>query len=164
MPEHPDDDPRTPSDGDVEDALTSLGLTNRPTADELALIAELAEMDRADREAGLLEVWDWGLEVVEAAWVEAVVTDDELVSGLARGVHEADLMLLASIDPRNLSANLARVAYLRALDRVAARVASMRHAAVVAMVGERSSEAYLPEVALEHELSVALRTSRSAAG
>ena len=67
MPEHPDDDPRTPSDGDVEDALTSLGLTNRPTADEIAFITELAEMDRADREAGLLEDWDWGLEVAEAA-------------------------------------------------------------------------------------------------
>jgi len=57
-----------------------------------------------------------------------------------------------------------RVDYLRALDRIAARVASMRHAAVVALVGERSSEAYLPEVALEHEISVARRTSRYAAG
>ena len=102
MPEHPDDDPRTPSDGDVEDALTWLGLTNRPTADELALIAELAEVDRAYREAGLLEDWDWGIEVAEAAWVEAVVTDDELVAGLARGVHEADLLLLASIDEEPL--------------------------------------------------------------
>ena len=67
MPELPDDDPRTPSDGDVEDALSWLGRTNRPTADELALVAERAEVDRADREAGLLEDWDWGLEVAEAA-------------------------------------------------------------------------------------------------
>jgi len=164
MPTHPDDDPRTPSDGDAEDALTWLGLTNRPTAGEIALITELAEIDRADREAGLLEDWDWGIEVAQEAWDEAVVTDDELVAGLARGVHEADLLLLASIDPRNLSENLVRVDYLRALDRISARVASMRHAAVVAMVGQRSSEAYLPEVALEHEISVARRTSRYAAG
>ena len=61
VPEHPDHDPRTPSDGDVEGALTWLGLTNRPTADELALIAELAELDHADREAVLLEDWDWGI-------------------------------------------------------------------------------------------------------
>jgi hypothetical protein len=40
----------------------------------------------------------------------------------------------------------------------------MRHAAVVAMVGETSSEAHLPEVALEHEISVARRTSRYATG
>ena len=164
MQEHPDHDPRTPTDGDVEDALTWLGLTNRPTADELAVVAELAELDHADREAGLLEDWDWGIEIAEAAWDEAVVSDDELVAGLARGVHEADLMLLASIDPRDLSENLVRVDYLRALDRIAARVASMRHATVVAMVGPTSSEAYLPEVALEHEISAARRTSRYAAG
>ena len=40
----------------------------------------------------------------------------------------------------------------------------MRHAAVVAMVGERPSEAYLPEVAAEHEISVSRRTLRYAAG
>jgi hypothetical protein len=93
-----------------------------------------------------------------------VTDDDVLAMSLTRGVDAADLMLLESIDPRNLSENLVRVDYLCALDRVAARVASMRHAAVVAMVGERSSEAYLPEVALEQELSVARRTSRYAAG
>jgi len=74
MPEHPDHDPRTPSDasfdGDVEDALT-LGLTNRPTADERAVVAELAELDRADRGAGLLGDGDWGIEVAEAAWTRA---------------------------------------------------------------------------------------------
>jgi len=133
MREQPDHDPRTPSDGAVAGALNWLGLPDRPTADELALVAELTDMDRADREAGLLE--DWDRDVAEMAWSESVVTDDELVTGLARGVHEADLMLLASIDPRNLSENLVRVEYLRALDRVAARVASMRHVAVVAMVG-----------------------------
>jgi len=163
MPERPDDDPRTSSDGDVGDALSWLGLTNRPTAGELALVAELAELDRADREAGQLEEWD--RDVAEAAWEQAAVTDEEFLAvALGRGVDAADLMLLESIDPRNLSENLARVDYLRALDRVAARVASLRYAAVAAVAGERSSQAYLPEVALEHELSVARRTSRYAAG
>jgi len=132
-----------------------------PSDDDVALVSELAELDRADREAGLLDDLDTA---GPAPWDEAVVSDDELVASLGRTVHEADLMLLASIDPRDLSENLVRVDYLRALDRIAARVASMRHAAVVALVGERSSEAYLPEVALEHEISVARRTSRYAAG
>ena len=84
MSEHPDHDPRTPSDGDVEDALSWLGLSNRPTADELALIAELAELDRADREAGLLE--DWDHDIAEAAWAEAMVTDDDVLAmSLTRG-------------------------------------------------------------------------------
>ena len=128
---------------------------------EKGFAASLVELDRADRGAGRLDDLDTA---GPAPWDEAVVSDDELVASLGRTVHEADLMLLASIDPRDLSENLVRVDYLRALDRIAARVASMRHAAVVALVGERSSEAYLPEVALEHEISVARRTSRYAAG
>ena len=156
MPERHDLDPRTSSDG-----LDDAGLPFWTTAEEIALVADLAELDRLDREAGRLDDLDTA---GPAPWDEAVVSDDELVASLGRTVHEADLMLLASIDPRDLSENLVRVDYLRALDRIAARVASMRHAAVVALVGERSSEAYLPEVALEHEISVARRTSRYAAG
>ena len=45
--------------------------------------------------------------------------------------------------------------YLRALDRVAGLVSAKRQDVIVAMVGESSSEAYLPEVHLEQELSVA---------
>ena len=160
MPEHPGSDPRTPSDGDGGD-LGWDGLPIRATAEEKAFAASLAELDRADREAGLLDDADFP---ESAPWDEPVLSDDELVASLGRSVHEADLMLLASIDPRDLAENLVRVDYLRALDRIAARVASLRHDAVVAMVGERSSEAYLPEVALEHEISVARRTSRYAAG
>ena len=142
MPEHPDADPRTPSDGDDGD-LGWDGLPIRATAEERAFAASLAELDRADREAGRLDDAD----VADPApWDEAVLSDDELVTALGRGVHGADLMLLESIDPRDLSENVVRVDYLRALDRISARIASMRHAAVVAMVGERSTEAYLPEV------------------
>jgi hypothetical protein len=63
-----------------------------------------------------------------------------------------------------LSENLNRVDYLRALDRVEGFVAAKRQDVLVAMVGSVSSEAYLPEVHLEHEISVARRTSRYAAG
>jgi hypothetical protein len=146
---------------EAEPAFEEVVLRASDAEAEKAFAASLVELDRADREAGLLEDLD---SAGPAPWDEAVVSDDELVASLGRSVHEADLMLLASIDPRDLSENLVRVDYLRALDRIAARVASMRHAAVVAMVGETSSEAYLPEVALEHEISVARRTSRYAAG
>ena len=48
MPEHPDVDPRTPSDG----GLGWDGLPIWATAEEKAFAASLAELDRADREAG----------------------------------------------------------------------------------------------------------------
>ena len=157
MPERPDSDPRTPSDGD----LGWDGLPIWATAEERGFAASLVELDRADREAGLLDDLDTA---GPAPWDEAVVSDDELVASLGRTVHEADLMLLASIDPRDLSENLVRVDYLRALDGIAARVASLRHAAV-RRDGRRDLERGLPpEVALEHEISVARRTSRYAAG
>jgi hypothetical protein len=105
MLEHPDVDPRTTSEGDDG----GLGWDGRPiwaTAAEKAFAASLAELDRADREAGLLDDFDTA---GPAPWDEAVVSDDELVTSLGRSVHEADLMLLASIDPRDLSENLVRV-------------------------------------------------------
>jgi hypothetical protein len=79
-------------------------------------------------------------------------------------VHETDLALLASIDPRTLSEDLVRVRYLQALDRVAARLAALRHHAVLALVGPTSTEAHLSEIHLEHEIALARRTSRYAAG
>ena len=90
--------------------------------------------------------------------------DEDLVEGLAgRPVHEADLMLLASIDPGSLSAH-GKVLYLQATDRVTARVVSLRHRTVVAMAGSSSTQAHLSEVAVENEISFARRTSRYSAG
>jgi hypothetical protein len=99
-----------------------------------------------------------------APWDDVVPGDDDLVAALTGPAHEADLLLLASIDPRSLGDNLVRVRYLQALDRVAALVAARRADTVVAMVGERSGGAYLPEVHLEQEIAVARRTSRYSAG
>jgi len=126
--------------------------------EELALVAEL---DLQDREAG-----DWyDADFDEPPFSEvAPLSDDELVAALQGPAHAANLQLLDSIDPRSLSENLNRVDYLRALDRVAGLVASKRQDVIVAMAGESSSQAYLSEVHLEHELSVASRSSRYAAG
>jgi hypothetical protein len=97
-------------------------------------------------------------------WDDVVMCHDDLVAALAAGVSAADLALLDSIDPRGLSEDLNRVDYLKACDRFDALLAAKRQDAIVATVGAVSSEAYLPEVHLEHELSTARRTSRYAAG
>jgi hypothetical protein len=131
------------------------------TAEDVAYAAALAELDRADRESG--GCYDADLEAAPA-WDGVEPCVDDLVASLAGAVSASDLLLLDSIDPRSLAEDLNRVDYLRALDRVEALVAAKRNDVIVAMVGETSSEAYLPEVHLEHELSVARRTSRYTAG
>jgi Domain of unknown function (DUF222) len=105
--------------------------------------------------------------VDDAAWDAALAEladDDALISALHGPAHAADLMLVASIDPASLTSQHARLDYLRACDRISAKVAAHRGGVVVALVGERSSEAYLPEVHAEHELALAERTSKYAAG
>jgi hypothetical protein len=121
----------------------------------------LAELDHADRED--TSFYDADLDA-PPAWEVDVLADDEVVASLSGQVGAADLLLLDSIDPRSLSENLNRMVYLRALDRVEGFVAAKRHEVIVAMVGARSCEAYLPEVHLEHEIAMARRTSRYAAG
>lgn len=107
---------------------------------------------------------DWCAEWEHASSSLPATTDGELLSGLTRPAHEADLQLLASIDPSRLTDPSDRVAYLQAVERVAALVAAMRADAVVAFAGARPSGAYLSEVHVEHELSVAARVSRYSAG
>ena len=137
------------------------GVDGYATAEDVAYAAELAELDRQDREAGL--GYDPDLDA-PPSWDEAVVSDDDLVADLAARVTAMDLALLDSIDPRSLSEDLNRVDYLRACDRFDALLAAKRQDAIVATVGATSSEAYLTEVHLEQELSTARRTSRYAAG
>jgi hypothetical protein len=92
------------------------------------------------------------------------LSPDTWVEALAGPAHEADLLLLASIDPRTLVEPLTKLAYVQALDRISSLVASLRCDALVAVAGERSSGVYLSEVHVEHEVAVARRTSRYAAG
>jgi len=107
---------------------------------------------------------DWEPDLDEApARSVAAVSDDQLVLGLSAPVEASDLVLLASIDPATLTSHRAKLAYVRAADRVAAYTASLRHRAEVAVVGECAGPEFLPEVHKAHELSVARRTSRHAA-
>ena len=137
------------------------GVTGYATAQDVAYAAELAELDRQDRESGV--GFDPEVEALPA-WDDVVLHDEDLVAGLAVRVTAGDLALLDSIDPRALSQDLNRVDYLKALDRFDALLAAKRADALVATVGATSSEAYLSEVHLEHEISTARRTSRYAAG
>lgn len=157
MFEHPDLGLRIPS----ARAVVCEGVPLYATAEDVAFAAELAALDLRDRESRCC--YDVELDEPQACEI-AAPSDDELVSALAGRVDAADLMLLESIDPRSLSENVNRVEYLRAVDRLSAHLASKRHDVIVSMVGESSSEAYLPEVHLEHEISVARRTSRYSAG
>ena len=157
MQELPDPMPRTPSDG----VVWGSELPVYATAEERVFAAELAELDRQDRES---QGW-YDADLDEPPFSEvAPLSDDEVVAALAGQVHPADLLLLESIDPRSLSENLVRVDYLRALDRVEAFTASLRHKAIVSMAGATSTGSYLDEVHVEHELAVARHTSRYAAG
>ncbi|MDA8435542.1 MAG: DUF222 domain-containing protein, partial [Actinomycetales bacterium] len=149
------------------------------TAEEVAYAAELAALDRADH-AALRAEWaaagydlpdldaaGFDVPVDDAAWDEALAEladDDALVGALQGPAHAADLMLVESIDPRSLTSKHAQVDYLQACDRIAAKVSAHRSDAVVALAGERSSAAYLTEIHAEHELALAERTSKYAAG
>ena len=77
MPEFPDHDPRTPSEGAPDGDVDWFGFPLRPSPEELALIAELTELDRVDREAGRLDYLDFDA----PPWGEAVVTDVYMQQG-----------------------------------------------------------------------------------
>jgi hypothetical protein len=136
------------------DAFWTVTDEQRALARELAL-ADLAE----DLESAAADGWDPAM-----VWERDLETPDDLVVGLSGPAHEMDLALLASVSPAELETDAARIAYLQGLDRVASRVAAMRAHAVVALAGPVASGDYLLETSLEHEVAVARRTSRYAAG
>lgn len=91
--------------------------------------------------------------------------DDDLVADLATQPGDGlSLLWLESIDPASLSSPIDRVNYLKSLDRVTARTAALQARALAAVAGATSSASYLTETHLEHEVAVARRTSRFAAG
>ena len=157
MSELPDRTERPSSDG-VE---WRSELSPFATAEEAAFAAELAELDRQDREEQ--SSYDADLDA-PPPWEDSAPSDDDLITALVGAAHPADLMLLDSIDPAALSENLVRLDYLRALDRIDAKSASLRARAIVSMAGATSSQAYLTEVHLEQELASGRRTSHYAAG
>lgn len=101
-------------------------------------------------------------EEASARW--GVLSDAQVIAGLVGPAHPCDVAVLASIDAGALCDPGDRIGFLRAVDRVVGFVAALRADAVVAFAGPASVGAYLPEVHLEQELSVAARVSRYSAG
>ncbi len=93
-----------------------------------------------------------------------LLDDAALVRALRGSPDPFDLPVLASIDPAGLADPRDRLAYARALDRVARYVSALQLGATRAVAGGSSSEEYLTEVHVEHELAVATGTSQYAAG
>ena len=106
----------------------------------------------------------WCAEWEEAAMSLPEITDAELLSRMSRTAHEADLLFLASIDLGRLIEPEDRIAFFKAVERVASLVAALRSDAVVAFAGAVPAGAYLPELHMEQELSIAARMSRYSAG
>lgn len=96
----------------------------------------------------------WGHEVVDA--VDAV----EAVAGLSGPASAFDLELLDLVDPGDLPDDAARLVFAAAVDRVVGLARSLPARALTALAGQSPSGSYLAEVAVEHEVAVARRTSR----
>jgi len=146
-----------------------------PTADEVAVIAELARLFPPDPERPVhwddLPPWDrddislcepevelWGDEVDAAAAILAAAARPEACGA-------GDLALLEGTDPRSLADPLARIAYIKVLDRVEAAVAARRYDAVLSVVPVLVDDAdHVVEGARRLDLAVASRSSIRAAG
>ena len=112
--------------------------------EEIALAASLRALD-AELEAELAAAWG-----DDDATAGLASSDEELLARLSGPVHEADLLLLASIDPVSLRTDGDRLRCLTILDKVAALVASKQSEVLAAIGGATPSGAYLDEVHLEH--------------
>jgi hypothetical protein len=129
-----------------------------PSEQERVYAEAMARLDTAS-----LEPWESDEPPADVADLEPV-TDEELLEHLAGSPCAADLMLLESIDPLGLPSKAAVLDYLRAAERVDAYAASLKARARVALAGAQASQELVREVHVEHELAVATRSSRYAAG
>ena len=80
------------------------------------------------------------------------------------GARAAAPRLVDAVDVASLSSQSERLGYLTSLDRLAAQVAALQYEVLAALAGDTPSGVYLDEVHLEHEIALARRTSRYAAG
>jgi hypothetical protein len=133
-------------------AALCAGTEHEGTAQEQAYVAALKESgDFGDLSRGGADCGDDCLDL------GAVVCH---LDGPAR---TGDLLLLADQPPADEPTSR-RVARLQHLDRVAALVSALRNDELVGLAGEESSGQLLAEMHVEHEVSLARRTSRYSAG
>lgn len=149
-----------------------------PTADEIALVAELARLfpHDVDRPVYRDDFAPWDRDdlldvsfVVDPQPVEEPtdVAAAEIMAAAERseGCSARDLALLESVDPASLDDPLAGVAYVKVLNRVEAAVAARRYDAVLSLLPVLAHESdYVAEGARQIDLAVACRSSIRAAG
>jgi hypothetical protein len=149
-----------------------------PTADEVALVAELARLFPRDADRPVhrddLPPWDRDDLLDFACVVDPEPADEptdfaasEILAAASRpeGCGASDLALLESVDPASLDDPLARVAYVKVLNRVEAAVAARRYDTVLSLVPVLAHESdYVAEGARQIDLAVACRSSIRAAG
>ena len=132
-----------------------------PSAQERALVAELAALDRELEAAGGL---DRGGDDPDPG-PGTLVDDVELIDAiLERGPDPWSVSVLMGIDPDTLLDPIDRVRYLQAVDLVSAYVAARQQRALVAVAGSRSSGDLWVERHVEHEVAMARRSTRGRAG
>jgi len=131
-----------------------------PSQQERALVAELRELDRS------FDIEDWKRwETPEDAGPGWELDDVEVIeSVLSHGVDPWSLVMLTGIDPETLLDPIHRIAYLQAMDSVAAYVAARQQRALVAVAGGTSSGDLRTERHVEHEVAIARRSTRGRAG
>ncbi|MFC6238763.1 DUF222 domain-containing protein [Longivirga aurantiaca] len=145
-----------------------------PTADDVAVLAELErqfppDLDRPvhpddlapwDRDDALHFCVEAGLEPVDSAAASEIVAAAER----PQACGASDLALLEATDPASLDDPLARIAYVKVLNRVEAAVAARRYDAVLSLVPVLPHDHdYLEEAHWEVELAQACRSSFRAA-
>jgi hypothetical protein len=108
--------------------------------------------------------WAQELSEEEMALADVIdVPDDALLGAVPVLPVPMALDVLEGIDPAQLDPR-ALLDYLKAMARIDARTAALRAAALVALAGARASDQLVDEIHVEHELAVATRSSRYAAG
>jgi hypothetical protein len=115
-----------------------------------------------------LREWrEWGREDIseELLALSEVVTvpDEVLLEGIGTLPAAAALAALEGIDPATLDPHAA-LDFLRAAERIDAFTASLKARARVALAGAQASAELVREIHVEHQLAVATRSSRYAAG
>jgi hypothetical protein len=91
------------------------------------------------------------------------VPDEVLLAGIGTLPAATALAALEGIDPSTLDPHAA-LDFLRAAERIDAFTASLKARARVALAGAQASAELVREIHVEHELAVATRASRNAAG
>ncbi|MGE3810430.1 MAG: DUF222 domain-containing protein [Candidatus Nanopelagicales bacterium] len=168
----------TPLDADWQELEQRLaeGWSPLPSAEEIALADELRRLWQSDDED--VERWDdapgWARddEPEVLLGTGSPEADHAMLGGLItaaaaqrEGCGAFELALLESVDPASLDDPLARIAFLKVLDRLEAAIAARRYDVVLSLVPVMAQESdHVVESARQIDIAAAGRTSIRAGG